>query len=226
MAFTRSTTTTLLYLVHVHTLLANAAPALQDRQDRQDQIFYHLGCYSGFVGGNRALRGPSYTSDDMTVEKCAVFCNRNRYFGLEYGRECYCGDVQTASPTVSPSECSFTCPGNPTQKCGAGDRQNLYINLVYFPRKPATLSAPYIGCFVDEGPRTLPDNPLSAGDMTAQKCQFHCAGYRYFGVEFSRECWCGRNPPNVTAPTSECSLPCAGDDAQLCGGPNRINVWG
>jgi hypothetical protein len=212
--------------VGIHYLCAFAAGTQPSLFHRRDQTFYHLGCYSGFLDGGRALRGASFTDDYMTVEKCAIFCGRNRYFGLEYGRECYCGDVQIASPTASASECSFACSGNSNQKCGAGDRQNLYINLIYDPRKPATLSAPYLGCFVDEGPRALPDNPVAADDMTAQKCQTNCAGYRYFGVEFARECWCGRNLPNVTAPPSECSMPCLGDDAQFCGGPNRINVWG
>ncbi|KAK0745536.1 hypothetical protein B0T18DRAFT_390143 [Schizothecium vesticola] len=134
----------------------------------------------------------------MTVEKYAIFCGRNRYFGLEYGRECYCEDIQIASPTASVSECSFACSGNSNQKCGVGNRQNLYINLIHDPRKPATLSAPYLGCFVDEGPRALPNNPVAADDMTAQK---------------SRSEWIGFNPPpRHAAPPALPPLPDLGPD--------------
>jgi hypothetical protein len=91
---------------------------------------------------------------------------------------------------------------------------------------PATLDAPYLGCFVDQGARALPDNLLGADDMTAQKCAEHCSNYSYFGVEYGRECWCGNSPPETPAPESECSFPCAGDSTQICGAGNRINVWG
>jgi len=224
-----SMSTSLLWAVFLVCAAAAVSPApfhMHAPPSRRDQVYYHLGCYTGWINGSRVLRGPSLAADDMSVDKCASFCSRNRYFGLEFGRECYCGDVQIGWPTVSPSDCSFACPGDAAQKCGAGNTQNLYINLVYSPRLPAVLAgATHIGCFVDEGPRTLPDNMLGADDMTGQKCQTRCIGYRFFGVEFRRECFCGRTKPNVTAPTPECSLPCAGDDNQLCGGPNRINVW-
>jgi hypothetical protein len=62
----------------------------------------------------------------MTVEKCSSFCKGFAYFGLEYGKECYCGNVINASgQPVIDAECKFTCPGDKTQKCGAGDRLDV-----------------------------------------------------------------------------------------------------
>jgi len=139
--------------------------------------------------------------------------------------------VQIAPPTPSPSECSMPCAGDASQRCGGPNRQDLYINLVYSPRKPASLlpAATYLGCFVDDGnPRVLPDgNMLGAEDMTAEKCRDHCKGYAYFGVEFGFECWCGKTRPGIVpvGGEAECGFPCRGDDEQVCGGPNRVNVW-
>ena len=56
------------------------------------------------------------------------------YAGVEYGRECWCGNTlnvagnsgSTPSKNVTDSQCSFTCPGNSTEYCGAGSKLNLY----------------------------------------------------------------------------------------------------
>ncbi|KAK4182611.1 putative fungistatic metabolite [Podospora australis] len=207
--------------------LAAAAQAFPHQSfKREEASFTRQGCFVGNVNG-RILNSKDFASDSMTVEACASFCsqNKSKYFGIEYGRECYCGDTLTTEP-VSDDDCSFACPGNPLQKCGAGNRLDLYINNLYAPRTPATLETPYLGCFVDEGARALPENLLGADDMTAEKCAAHCADFSYFGVEYGRECWCGNAPPIHSAPESACSMPCAGDDSQLCGAGGRINVWG
>ncbi|GAB1311342.1 WSC domain-containing protein [Madurella fahalii] len=207
--------------------LVAAAQAFPHQSNRREETpFSRDGCFVGSANGNRALSGASYYSDDaMTVESCAAFCSKFKYFGLEYGSQCYCGDAHSAQ-AAPDSDCSFPCSGNSAQKCGAGDRLDLYTNNLYIAPAPATLEEPYLGCFVDQGARALPDNLLGADDMTAQKCAEHCANYSYFGVEYGRECWCGNSPPNTPAPESECSFRCAGDDSQICGAGNRINVWG
>ena len=86
------------------------------------------GCYTE-AKGIRALSDVAFYDDAMTVEKCAAACAGYTWFGVEYGRECYGGNtIHSAEGSVptSLSECSFPCPGNPTQKCGAGDRLNMY----------------------------------------------------------------------------------------------------
>ncbi|KAK4194459.1 WSC domain-containing protein [Triangularia verruculosa] len=193
--------------------------------NRQTTSSIRNGCFISNVDGQRLLSTATYASDAMTVESCASFCFRHKYFALEYARECYCGDSYTAQP-VSDIQCSMPCAGNPAQKCGAGNRVDLYTNGLYVPRAPATLSTPYLGCFVDEVPRVLPDNLLGASDMTAEKCAAHCSNYSYFGLEYGRECWCGNSRPKNPAPATECSFPCSGNDSQLCGAGGRINVWG
>ncbi|KAK3983903.1 putative fungistatic metabolite [Cladorrhinum sp. PSN332] len=203
---------------------AQAIPHLSYKRDVTS--FTRDGCFVGNANGHRILSKASYAGDAMTVESCATFCYKFPQFGLEYGRECYCGSVPEAAETVSDDDCSFPCAGNPEETCGAGNRADVYTNNLYTPATPAELDVPYLGCFVDEGARALPDNLLGDDALTAQKCAAHCANYSYFGLEYGRECWCGNSPPKQAAPAEECSMPCAGDDTQLCGASKRINVWG
>lgn len=207
--------------------LMAAAQALPQQTSKRGDPFTRKGCYADKSDNHRLLDSASFADDAMTVETCAGFCSnlRYKYFGLEYGRECYCGDDYSGD-VLSDSECSFECSGNAAETCGGKVRLDLYSNNLYSPRKPATLATPYLGCFVDQGPRTLPDNLLGDNALTAEKCAAHCSDYKYFGVEYGRECWCGNSQPQTIAAESECSFACAGDDAQLCGAGNRINVWG
>ncbi|EHK96804.1 putative fungistatic metabolite [Glarea lozoyensis 74030] len=70
------------------------------------------GCYTEATG-QRALTGKSYFDDSMTVEKCAAACTGYEWFGVEYGRECYCGNtINDGSVPTARSECSTPCPGN------------------------------------------------------------------------------------------------------------------
>ena len=188
--------------------------------------FTRQGCFVDKPNnGPRLLDSKSYSSDSMTVESCAAFCSKYKFFAVEYGRECYCGDTHSGL-AIDNGECSTPCAGNKNEKCGGGLRAEIYTNNLYSSRKPATLDKPYHGCFIDQGARILPDNLIGADDMTAEKCAAHCADYSYFGVEYGRECWCGNAPPITLTAESECSFPCAGDDTQLCGAGGRINVWG
>ncbi|KAK3318863.1 WSC domain-containing protein [Apodospora peruviana] len=228
MASTRSSTTSLraaalLILFLSSSIQAASVPAHNLKRD--DPSFASQGCFAGTTNGQRTLNAKSYESDDMTIESCAAYCSKYKYFGVEYGHECYCGDTNPGA-LVASSECSFPCPGNAAETCGAGGRLSLYLNEDYATPAPATLSVPYLGCFIDTGARVLPDNLLGADDMTAAKCAAHCADYSYFGVEYGRECWCGNSPPKNAAPESECSMTCAGNDMEICGAGGRINVWG
>lgn len=207
-----------------------AVQAAPQRTPREAASYEYKGCFAGSSDGQRVLSTASYAADDMTIASCAAFCtDKNlKYFGVEYGRECYCGDTFPTAPAVAASECSFSCPGggDPGQTCGAGGRINLYQNNLYAGRAPATIEGvPYFGCFVDQGARVLPDNLLGSDSMTTELCDAHCSEYMYFGLEYGRECWCGDITPKNLAPESECSFSCSGDNTQICGAGGRINVW-
>lgn len=65
--------------------------------------------------------------------------------------------------------------------------------------------------------------------MTEPKCMAYCQskGYIYAGVEYYQECYCGNTlqAGSVTAPATDCTTACTGDQNQKCGGPNRLDVF-
>jgi hypothetical protein len=166
----------------------------------------------------------------MTVEMCAEYCSSYQYFGVEYGRECYCGNTRDGDSVAAPdAECNMACAGDATETCGAGMRLNLYSNDAYSAYDPAASAppgAPYLGCFVDAAVHVLPERLISEDDMTPARCAANCEGYTYFGTQYSRECYCGNIAPVEVAPQSECNMACSGDAAEMCGAGMRLSVYG
>lgn len=78
--------------------------------------------------GQRTLNQRTFANDSMTLEACAKFCDGLTYFGVEYGRECYCGNSLVGGSTLAANQadCNFLCPGDKTEYCGAGNRLELY----------------------------------------------------------------------------------------------------
>ncbi|KAL2130999.1 hypothetical protein VTI74DRAFT_5681 [Chaetomium olivicolor] len=77
--------------------------------------------------GARALASETLAADDMTLEKCAAFCDGYAYFGAEYGRECYCGNAfSQGSIEAAAADCSMACAGNAGELCGNGNRLSVY----------------------------------------------------------------------------------------------------
>ncbi|KAK1982637.1 WSC domain-containing protein [Colletotrichum cereale] len=94
----------------------------------QVKDYKFLGCQTEGANG-RALTGKFTAADTMTVENCASFCSVDgwRFMGIEYGRECFCGNSTNAGSVPAPlRECNMLCMGNKYQYCGAGSRLDLY----------------------------------------------------------------------------------------------------
>lgn len=86
------------------------------------------GCYTDSTGA-RGLSAYSFTNGrGMTEELCVGTCAAKGFAlaGVEYGEECYCGNVLASSSTVAPggmADCEVMfCPGNGKQYCSAGNR--------------------------------------------------------------------------------------------------------
>lgn len=205
------------------------------------------GCYT--EGTNvRALSGKTYADDAMTLAACAKFCTGFSYFGVEYARECYCGNSFNAGVTKRPgSECNMVCLGSSCDYCGAGSRLSVYT--LGGGVDPSTTSsgvsssstggpqptalppgwAAY-GCWVDGvGGRILtyqtPDDPK----LTLQSCAKACSdlGYTVAGAEYFTQCFCGNQIVNGGAKAqsaTECNTPCGGDQTQNCGGPGKMSI--
>ncbi|KAL8765358.1 MAG: hypothetical protein Q9209_007544 [Squamulea sp. 1 TL-2023] len=98
--------------------------------------FTYTGCYTEATSG-RALSKLIKADDKMAADMCLGLCYQYQYAGIEYGRECFCGDTLASTSIKAPTEsqCNFKCPGDNTQICGAGNRLTLYT------RKPAAPNA-------------------------------------------------------------------------------------
>jgi hypothetical protein len=117
---------------------SSTGPAVKPTISNQ---WYSKGCYVESTGG-KALSKSTFANDSMTLEACATFCKGSKYLGVEYGRECYCGDSlrEGAVPATKQSDCNFPCPGDKTSLCGAGDRLQLY-EFGEAPKSTASVSA-------------------------------------------------------------------------------------
>ena len=95
--------------------------------------FTYYSCVSEPSDG-RLLGDQKLNAGNMTIELCLKTCYDYKWAGVEYGQECWCGNTlslsgsagATSGTNVSDSECSFLCPGNSTEYCGAGVRMSLY----------------------------------------------------------------------------------------------------
>ncbi|KAI3391378.1 hypothetical protein diail_7464, partial [Diaporthe ilicicola] len=162
----------------------------------------YLGCASE-ASSSRALQGSSTSGPGMTVDACAAFVQKGnsgagyKYFGLEYGSECYVGNtlmpsskILTDSSDPPSRSCNMKCSGNDSEICGAGDLLSLYYNPKYTANSAVSSS---IGnyqaseCLTDlqagSGLRSLAASYSYSDQMTENMCVAYCQvrGYRYAG---------------------------------------------
>lgn len=124
--------------------------------------------------------------------------------------------TSSASATLSASTTSTTTTTTSSTPTGPSHRPTI---------APFTL----VGCQTEgSGARALSGKTYSSGTaLTLSACAEFCQGFRYFGTEYSAECYCGNalHASSSPAPLSECDMPCSGDASQFCGGPNRLTLY-
>lgn len=162
----------------------------------------YLGC--AFDGSSsRALQGAFTAGSGMTVDACATFAQKGnsgagyKYFGVEYGSECYVGNtlmpsgrILTETSEPPSSSCNMKCSGADLQICGGAGLLSLYHNKNYTAKsaiKPSIGSYRALGCLTDskagQGLRSLAADSSFSDDMTEDTCVTYCQmkGYRYAG---------------------------------------------
>lgn len=265
------------------------------------------GCWTEATNG-RALEDKTFANDSMTLESCAKFCDGSKYFGVEYGRECYCGNTLQAGSVkaTDQDDCSFPCPGDNSEYCGAGKRLELYMTgdlasssasataasssvqqndtiaslttslsataspsvasalgssttgtLAYSSILSSTSTSAssaaatptptgpvisngnanftYYACVSEpSNGRIFATQVLNAGNMTIEMCLGVCYQYKYAGVEYGRECWCGDTlnlagntgaTPGENVTNQECSFLCPGNETEYCGAGGRLSMY-
>jgi len=203
----------------------------------------YLGCASEATN-SRALNGASYTDGNMTNAVCAAYCASKNFalFGTEYGHECYCSNALAPGASLGQTGCTMPCSGNlPASSpfaaypntCGGGQRLSLWNNTLYRPVQVVPSVGKYVskGCY-SEGTkgRALVSASWAAGNMTVENCVGYCQGrgWRWAGVEYGQECYCGSGISNGGSPVAGgagCGMLCAGSPFEYCGGAGRLNVY-
>ncbi len=112
------------------------------------------------------------------------------------------------------------------------DDQSMCLDKAGVPAAP---SAPrHLGCFAERGDvdvaglgnRDLDGHMFSDPAMTTEMCADACRerGYAYAGTQYGSYCFCGA-AYGRTGPSSDCTMTCAGDASQICGGPYANSVY-
>ncbi|PMD41128.1 WSC-domain-containing protein, partial [Hyaloscypha variabilis F] len=93
--------------------------------------YSYVGCYIESTTGH-ALSALIYANNNMTIEICYATCSalpgNYSWFGVEYHRECYCGNSLAAGSVPAASGCVDTCMANTNQICGGASRLSMYNN--------------------------------------------------------------------------------------------------
>ncbi|MCJ1308832.1 hypothetical protein MMC25_002487 [Agyrium rufum] len=63
--------------------------------------------------------------------------------------------------------------------------------------------------------------------MTVELCVSSCKsnGFRYAGLEYYGECFCGDSVNGPAAPETDCSYACTGNTSETCGGFDRVSIY-
>ncbi|EXJ67401.1 uncharacterized protein A1O5_09414 [Cladophialophora psammophila CBS 110553] len=202
--------------------------------------FTYQSCYAEIPG--RALSAFALADDSITLQTCASNCRQYQYFGVEYSRECYCGNsLGSGSAPATDGRCNMACSGNSSFTCGGPNGLTLYRNLNWTastpPPPPSNPTGPsivpsvgnfqFVDCHTEIPGRTLTGKAIASNGMTVQYCAGNCTGFTYFAVEYGQECYCGNGlgSGSVTATDGRCSMTCAGNSSTICGGPNGLSLY-
>lgn len=127
-ALTSSSRVPTVYVPSVAPTTGAAAATGIVRRYRYQGCFLEIDGLNGTAPGARSLQGD--TTDevlpgDMTVAKCLAFCGGGgsgtayTYAGLEYARECWCGQELAALAAQEPAaQCNLPCDGDSSTLCG------------------------------------------------------------------------------------------------------------
>ena len=91
----------------------------------------YAGCLSEGTNG-RVFKYQLILPDTNDAQNCLSQCSKFGFpaGGMEYGQECYCGDlsdVTAAGATLKPeTDCQTACPGDARYLCGGGNRMSYY----------------------------------------------------------------------------------------------------
>ncbi|KAF2640189.1 Pyrrolo-quinoline quinone [Massarina eburnea CBS 473.64] len=203
----------------------------------------YIGCFKENNPG-RQLAQQNYTdTKNNTNGKCITACHALGYFfaGTQYSQECWCGNAIPIQKNAD-ANCNYGCTGSSAQICGGNgilhdtphisvfaDSSRFDGNTTSPPLQitPNVGSYNFIGCYAEQGGKTVSQKSTTSNGMTVEFCAAFCMGYKYFGLEFLSECYCGAvlNSLSMLVNRSQCGMPCKGSNSEYCGGSSRMQVY-
>ncbi|OCF54481.1 hypothetical protein L486_08030 [Kwoniella mangroviensis CBS 10435] len=183
----------------------------------------------------RALTDYSWATDAMTVPLCLNKCASlgYQYGGIEYGRECYCGNSldNGADLTKTSTLCGTPCAGNPSTPCGGWNALQVYNNPAYSYSNTIVNGYVKTACLQEVANRALRGAAYKdETGMTVETCTQYCAdrGFIMAGLEYGSECYCGSalvGGASLLLTSGECKMNCVGNANENCGGANAIWLY-
>ena len=101
----------------------------------------HGGCFKTNSAWNRV----AVNDNQMTVGECKRLCFEQQerdynFAGVQNRVQCWCGnDISQHQLPVPQSQCSMSCPGDFTQKCGGSTTMNVYQSKGFYSYYLTTL---------------------------------------------------------------------------------------
>jgi hypothetical protein len=129
------------------------------------------------------------------------------------------------------------CSGDNSEICGGNNAMTVSYNATLGAANEADdldmANYKHQGCYQDNYPnsRVLSGASTSSQSMTVNHCVSFCAksGFTIAGVENGNECYCGNtlqtDGSTYGIQSGSCTYECAGDNSQLCGGGNHVDVY-
>ncbi|KAI0765890.1 hypothetical protein BD413DRAFT_637146 [Trametes elegans] len=134
----------------------------------------------------------------------------------------------SSSSIISSSSSSIISSSTSAAQPSASSSVPSGSNSTAAPGLPSGWSA--AGCAADVPARTLNVDAFTSEQMTVGACVAHCAalGHTLAGLEYARECYCGRafvNGGGAPLAAAQCDMACTGDAGTVCGGHMALSVF-
>ncbi|EFW13530.1 copper radical oxidase [Coccidioides posadasii str. Silveira] len=203
----------------------------------------YAGCYVDNTNG-RIMERQLPDDPKLTIESCVSRCAGMGYVvaGTQFSRQCFCDNyVRKEAALADDSNCSMSCAGDTSEKCGGPNRMSVYSkgDLTVLPNpEPQTGGLPgsweYQGCLEDNvnQKRTFPYQIIDKDNNSAINCLSRCSmfGFGAGGMTYGEECFCGDVADIGKAgaklvPESRCSMTCPGNETAICGAGNLITYY-
>jgi hypothetical protein len=203
----------------------------------------YIGCYKDFTP-NRQMAALNYVNTaNNTAQTCISKCNAAgfTFSALIYRTECWCGNTLPAY-RVTDDDCNYRCSGDPDHDCGGngvahnGNMISLFADTtkwdgvlqgppVILPRTSGNYG--FFGCYQENNARTFSQKVQNSLNQTVENCRTFCAGYPFFGLQYSAECYCGSTMATSSTQIADrlCDNTCKGNNSVVCGGGQKMQVY-